>query len=36
MLHAKELAFDHPRTGERRTFTTPTPQDFSALLALLS
>jgi len=36
MLHAKELAFDHPRTGERRTFTTPTPQDLSALLALLS
>ena len=36
MLHAKELAFDHPRTGERRTFTTPIPQDFSALLALLS
>jgi 23S rRNA pseudouridine1911/1915/1917 synthase len=36
MLHAKELAFDHPRTGERRTFTTPIPQDFSALLAILS
>lgn len=36
MLHAQELAFDHPRTGERHTFTAPTPQDFSALLSLLS
>jgi 23S rRNA pseudouridine1911/1915/1917 synthase len=36
MLHARELAFDHPRTGERHTFTAPMPLDFSALLALLS
>ena len=36
MLHARELAFDHPRTGERRSFSTPAPADFTALVALLS
>jgi 23S rRNA pseudouridine1911/1915/1917 synthase len=36
MLHARELAFNHPRTGERHTFTAPLPADFSALLATLS
>lgn len=36
MLHARELAFDHPRTGERCTFSAPQPADFSALLATLS
>ena len=36
MLHARELAFDHPHTGERRTFTAPIPDDFSSLLSLLS
>ena len=36
MLHARELAFDHPRDGERRTFTAELPSDFAALLATLS
>ena len=36
MLHARELAFDHPRTAERRTFTAPQPADFTAVLAALS
>jgi 23S rRNA-/tRNA-specific pseudouridylate synthase len=36
MLHARELAFDHPRTGERSSFSTPAPADFVALVALLS
>ena len=34
-LHAYSLAFDHPRTGERLTFTTPPPADTQALLAAL-
>lgn len=29
MLHAYSLAFTHPRTGERLTFTAPWPEDFS-------
>ena len=29
MLHAYSLAFTHPRTGERMTFTAPWPEDFS-------
>lgn len=36
MLHARELAFDHPRTGERSSFSTPAPADFAALVAMLS
>jgi len=28
LLHAWRLAFDHPRTGERLTFTSPVPADF--------
>lgn len=28
MLHAYSLAFTHPRTGERMTFTAPLPADF--------
>jgi 23S rRNA pseudouridine1911/1915/1917 synthase len=28
LLHAHKLAFIHPRTGRRRTFTAPPPQDF--------
>ena len=36
MLHARELVFDHPRSGERLTFTAPLPADFVALLATLS
>lgn len=36
MLHARELAFDHPASGERRSFTAPLPADFVALVASLS
>lgn len=28
MLHAYTLAFTHPRTGERMTFTAPLPEEF--------
>ena len=28
MLHARVLAFPHPRTGEGLTFTAPYPEDF--------
>ncbi|MDD5201060.1 MAG: RluA family pseudouridine synthase [Terrimicrobiaceae bacterium] len=28
LLHAWRLAFDHPRSGERLTFTAPIPPDF--------
>jgi 23S rRNA pseudouridine1911/1915/1917 synthase len=34
-LHAASLAFDHPRTGKRRSFESPLPTDFAALLAAL-
>jgi 23S rRNA pseudouridine1911/1915/1917 synthase len=34
-LHAYRLAFDHPRTGERLTFTVPPPPDTQALLDAL-
>jgi len=34
-LHAAELSFDHPATGERLTFTSPLPADLSAFLATL-
>lgn len=34
-LHAYSLAFDHPRTGERLTFTVPLPPSMQYLLALL-
>ncbi len=34
-LHAKELAFRHPRTGETVTFSTALPADFERLLAIL-
>ena len=32
-LHAAELSFDHPVTGERLTFTSPLPADLAAFLA---
>ncbi len=32
-LHAYRLELDHPRTGERRTFESPLPDDLVALLA---
>lgn len=31
-LHAAHLAFDHPVTGERRTFDAPLPNDLLALM----
>jgi 23S rRNA pseudouridine1911/1915/1917 synthase len=35
MLHARELAFDHPSTAERLSFETAMPQDMQAVLATL-
>ncbi len=32
-LHAAELSFDHPLTGQRLTFTSPLPEDLAAFLA---
>jgi 23S rRNA pseudouridine1911/1915/1917 synthase len=32
LLHAARLAFDHPGTGERLTFESPLPEDFTAVL----
>lgn len=34
-LHARELAFTHPRTGEALSFESPLPEDLSAVLARL-
>jgi len=34
-LHAHRLAFDHPTTGERLTFTVEPPKDFSAAVKQL-
>ena len=34
-LHAARLAFDHPRTGRRMTFTAPLPEDFERALRVL-
>ncbi|MEM9382476.1 MAG: RluA family pseudouridine synthase [Planctomycetota bacterium] len=34
-LHARELSFDHPRTGERRSFTAELPADMAGLLDAL-
>lgn len=34
-LHAAELSFTHPRTGERLTFTSPLPPDLARLLDTL-
>jgi 23S rRNA pseudouridine1911/1915/1917 synthase len=31
-LHAERLAFTHPRTGERLTFTAPLPDDLQSVL----
>jgi 23S rRNA pseudouridine1911/1915/1917 synthase len=30
-LHAERLSFEHPRTGEVRTFTSPLPADLEAV-----
>ncbi|HEY1634038.1 MAG TPA: pseudouridine synthase, partial [Acidimicrobiales bacterium] len=35
-LHAHRLSFDHPRTGERLSFSSPLPPDLVAVLAELS
>jgi 23S rRNA pseudouridine1911/1915/1917 synthase len=35
MLHAAELGFTHPTTGQTLGFSTPAPADFQALLASL-
>lgn len=35
MLHARELGFEHPRTGETLRFEREPPEDFSALLTRL-
>ena len=35
MLHAAELAFDHPVTGERVAVASPLPADFAAVIARL-
>ncbi len=34
-LHAKELSFVHPRTGERMHFSSPLPPEFLKLLSIL-
>jgi len=34
-LHARRLAFSHPRTGERRQFEAPRPPDLGALVQRL-
>jgi 23S rRNA pseudouridine1911/1915/1917 synthase len=36
MLHAERLAFVHPGSGERVTFTSPLPADMAAVLARLT
>jgi 23S rRNA pseudouridine1911/1915/1917 synthase len=35
MLHARELSFDHPHTGDRLTFEQPIPADMQAVLSSL-
>lgn len=35
-LHAAKLEFDHPKTGERLRFNSPTPSDLTAVLAAIS
>jgi 23S rRNA pseudouridine1911/1915/1917 synthase len=34
-LHAATLGFDHPRSGDRLTLTSPVPEDFGQLLSAL-
>lgn len=34
-LHARRLAFEHPVTGDSRSFESPLPRDIAALAALL-
>jgi len=35
LLHSHKLSFNHPRTGRRRRFTAPLPEDFQQALAAL-
>jgi hypothetical protein len=35
MLHARELGFEHPRTGRTIQFTLEPPQDFQRMLSQL-
>jgi 23S rRNA pseudouridine1911/1915/1917 synthase len=35
MLHARELSFEHPQTGQRLEFNQPPPADFEAVLRSL-
>lgn len=35
-LHAEQLAFDHPMSGELREFSSPLPDDLEMLLAVLA
>jgi 23S rRNA pseudouridine1911/1915/1917 synthase len=35
MLHARELSFEHPSSGQRLSFEQPMPQDMQAVLASL-
>jgi len=34
LLHARQLAFTHPRTGERIVATAPVDSEFAKVLAL--
>ena len=34
-LHAAHLAFDHPRTGKRSSFSSPLPADLASLIQVL-
>lgn len=35
LLHAKEISFIHPKTGERVSFSCPLPEDFENVLEIL-
>ncbi|MDW8291412.1 MAG: hypothetical protein RMM06_11875, partial [Armatimonadota bacterium] len=35
LLHAYEIQFAHPITGERMHFTAPLPEDFQSVVRLL-
>jgi 23S rRNA pseudouridine955/2504/2580 synthase len=35
-LHARELSFDHPATGQRVVLAAPLPTECTALLARLT
>ena len=35
LLHAKEISFIHPETGEKVTFSCPLPEDFASVVEVL-